>query len=84
MGKTEELAEARRIAFANRVREVRTRAGLTQKAAAQAAGLDRSFYAEVESGKHTIAVDRLYRVADALGTSIHDLIPADGEVEASR
>jgi transcriptional regulator with XRE-family HTH domain len=80
---TEDLAEARRIAFANRVREVRTRVGLTQKAAAEAAGLDRSFYVEVETGKHSISVDRLYRVADALGTSIHDLIPADSEIRAT-
>ncbi|RSS46767.1 XRE family transcriptional regulator [Streptomyces sp. WAC08241] len=72
---TSDLAAERRIAFGRRVREVRERAGLTQTAAAKAAGLDRSFYAEVESARHSVSVDRLYAIADGLGVSVHELLP---------
>ncbi|MFI1184366.1 helix-turn-helix domain-containing protein [Streptomyces sp. NPDC020799] len=75
MPPTDDLTAARRIAFGRRVREVRLRAGLTQKAAAEAAGLDRSFLAEVESARHSVSVDRLYALADALGASVHELLP---------
>ncbi|WJV51703.1 helix-turn-helix domain-containing protein [Streptomyces flavofungini] len=37
--------------------------------------LDRSFYAEVESARHSVSVDRLYAIADGLGVSVHDLLP---------
>ncbi|MFD4393767.1 helix-turn-helix domain-containing protein [Kitasatospora sp. NPDC058478] len=81
MSKTEDLADARRIAFGRRLREVRLQRGLTQLATARASGLDRSFYVEVETAKHSISVDRLYQVADALGASIHDLLPQDSEIQ---
>jgi transcriptional regulator with XRE-family HTH domain len=45
----------------------RKAAGLTQERVALSAGLDRSFYVDVENGHHSLAVDRLFAVADALG-----------------
>ncbi|WP_171052816.1 helix-turn-helix domain-containing protein [Streptomyces marianii] len=75
MPTTSDLTAERRVAFGRRLREVRERAGLTQTAAAKAAGLDRSFYAEVESARHSVSVDRLYAIADALGVSVHELLP---------
>ena len=57
----------RRIEFGDRLRFLRGQRGMTQESVAHAAGLDRSFYVEVESGKHSILLDRVFAVADALG-----------------
>jgi len=56
----------RRRALGDTIRATRIAAGLTQEKAAIAAGLDRSFYVEVETGKHSLTVDRLFAMADAL------------------
>lgn len=48
---------------------------MTQEQLAHAAGLDRSFYVEVETGKHSIAVDRLFDLATALHINPKDLLP---------
>jgi transcriptional regulator with XRE-family HTH domain len=48
---------------------------MTQTAVAAAAGLDRSFYVEVEHARHSISVDRAHAIADALGVDIRDLFP---------
>ena len=40
---------------------------MTQEQVALAANLDRSFYVDVENGHHSLTVDRLFAVADALG-----------------
>jgi transcriptional regulator with XRE-family HTH domain len=52
----------------------RRAAGLTQERVALAAGLDRSFYVDVENGHHSLAVDRLFAVADALGVAASRLL----------
>jgi transcriptional regulator with XRE-family HTH domain len=62
--------QQRRAAFGRRLRTLREQAGLTQTALAAAAGLDRSFYNEVETGRHSISVDRAYALADALGVRL--------------
>lgn len=64
-----------RAAFAQHLRAVRQAAGMTQEHLDQAAGLDRSLYAEVETGKHSIAVDRLFDLATALHINPKDLLP---------
>lgn len=67
-----------RAAFARRLRTLRTTAGLTQTAMAKAAGMDRSYYAEVETGQHSVSLDRIFAIADALGVPAHALF-ASGE-----
>ncbi|MEU8960518.1 helix-turn-helix transcriptional regulator [Streptomyces sp. NPDC048491] len=64
---------AQRLAFGRRLRALRTRAGLTQTAVAAAAGMDRSFYAEVEAAVHSVSVDRIPALAQALGVKPADL-----------
>ncbi|MET9726475.1 helix-turn-helix domain-containing protein [Streptomyces zaomyceticus] len=64
---------ARRLAFGRRLRALRTRAGLTQAAVAAAAGMDRSFYAEVEAAIHSVSADRIPALARALGVKPHEL-----------
>lgn len=68
-------ARAGRDAFAARLREVRVGRGITQEQLAQAAGLDRSFYVEVETGKHSLALDRVFDLAEALNVTARDLVP---------
>ncbi|WP_221354840.1 helix-turn-helix domain-containing protein [Streptomyces beigongshangae] len=64
---------AQRLAFGRRLRALRTRAGMTQTATAAAAGMDRSFYAEVEASVHSISVDRIPALAKALGVTPAEL-----------
>lgn len=56
----------RRQALGTALRTIRLDIGYTQEKVALAAGLDRSFYVEVETGKHSLTVDRLFAIADAL------------------
>lgn len=64
---------AQRLAFGRRLRALRTRAGLTQTAVAASAGMDRSFYAEVEAAIHSVSVDRIPALARALGVEPYEL-----------
>lgn len=64
----------RRRQLGDTIRATRLAAGLTQEKAALAAELDRSFYVEVETGKHSLTVDRLFAIADALEVPAADLL----------
>lgn len=75
---TPEIAARRRRQLGDTIRATRLAAGLTQEKTAHAAGLDRSFYVEVETGKHSLTVDRLFAIADALDVRAADLL-ADNE-----
>lgn len=63
----------RRAAFARRLRFLRERAGKSQAVVAAAAGVDRSFYVEVEGAKHSVSVDKVFLIADALGIAVAEL-----------
>lgn len=67
-------AAVRRRQLGDRLRARRAVSELTQERLALAAGLDRSFYVEVESGKHSLSVDRLFAVAEALGVTASSLL----------
>lgn len=60
----------RRAMFGNRLRSIREQRGLTQEAVANSAGLDRSFYVQLEGGKRTVSVERLEDLAGALSVDI--------------
>lgn len=64
----------RRKALGANIKARRTSSGRTQEEVAIAANLDRSFYVEVERGKHSLVVDRLFAIADALGVRASDLL----------
>jgi transcriptional regulator with XRE-family HTH domain len=70
-------ADEHRAAFGRRLRDLRQRVGMTQQALAHAVGIDRSFISGVETGRHSIAVDRAYQIAAALGVSINELFTTD-------
>jgi transcriptional regulator with XRE-family HTH domain len=70
---SEQIRRSRRLAFGAALRAVREKKGLTQETVALDAGLDRSFYVEVELGKHSIALDRVFDIAEALETPMAKL-----------
>lgn len=73
MNASDAVVRARRVQFASRLRDLRREAGLSQEVVAHQAGLDRSFYVEIETAKHSVMLDRVYDIAAALGVSVRDL-----------
>lgn len=74
MSEDPERTANRRRELGQQLRVHRHAAGLTQEQLAINAGLDRSFYVDVENGHHSLTVDRLFAIADALGISAHRLL----------
>jgi transcriptional regulator with XRE-family HTH domain len=64
---------ARRRLFGDRLRDLRKARGLTQERLAEAAGMDRSFIADVERGARFPGLDTCWRLADGLGISLGEL-----------
>ena len=65
-----------------RLRALRHRAKLSQRALAACIGADETVIANYENGRAAPRVDRLGRLAQALGTSPADLLPDGFEVES--
>lgn len=74
-----EASMTRRIG--QRIRGLRRRVGLSADVVAERIGLSRSQYLRFESGLIGMTVQRLVAVADVLGVSLRDLIPADNPAE---
>lgn len=56
--------------FASHLKALRRERGLSQEALAHRAGMDRSFLTEVETCKHSLSVDKVYDLAEALDVHI--------------
>ena len=56
------------------IREMRVASSFTQEQLALIAELDRSYVGQVERGDSNVAILNLKRIADALGTTIEDLM----------
>ena len=65
--------ESLRIALAHRIKSEREKQKLTQKIVAKRSSMPQSVIARIESGEHSISVDTLGKVANALGKQI-DLV----------
>src|SRR5918997_136349 len=75
-------ADASRLYLAQlgeRVRKLRQQRGATLKGVAQLSGLSDRFIIEVEKGKANPSVTSIHRLADALQTSLRDLLPSDDD-----
>lgn len=59
--------------FGDRVRLLRTNAGLTQEALAAKCGLDRSYIGSVERGERNISLENICRIAAAIGVEAKEL-----------
>ena len=62
--------------FADRLREARRTAGLTQRELAEAAHLSEGYVARLEAGDTSPGLDLMSRLAAALSVSLTDLLPA--------
>jgi transcriptional regulator with XRE-family HTH domain len=67
---------ARRRAFGERLVQLRKDKGWSQEKLAHASDVDRTFIAEVETGKVSMGFDRMALVADALQVPIAALFDA--------
>ena len=56
------------------IRALRTRKGLSQEVLSGLAGIARSHLAMIEGGMKNASVDTLWRIADALGLRLSELI----------
>lgn len=61
------------------LRRIREERGLSQRALADRAGVVKSTIYEAEAGRHIPRIQTLEKLADALGVSIVDLLPARKE-----
>ena len=61
--------------FAQRLRELRRTRGFTQKDLAEKASLTETYLSRLESAGAAPGIDLVARLADALGASVHDLLP---------
>ncbi len=63
------------LAFGNRVREARKKAGLTQAKLGAAAGLSQAYIFEVETKGSNMTLKAMAAIADACKVSLKDLLP---------
>ena len=56
-----------------RIRELRQQTGLSQEKFALKIGMDRTYFASVESGKRNIAIVNINKIADGLGVTLSEL-----------
>ena len=64
----------RRDLLGRRIREAREVAGLSQRELSLMASTNQSYLWEVETGRVSIGIDVLCRIADALGVRVSDLV----------
>lgn len=72
----------REILAAN-LRAARLRAGLSQEALADAAGIDRTYVSALERARYAASVDVIERLAEALATTPGTLV-TDGAISDSK
>ncbi|MGY3406070.1 transcriptional regulator with XRE-family HTH domain [Bradyrhizobium sp. GM5.1] len=68
-------AKAIRRRFGQRLREIRTKADLSQEELADLAQLDRSYIGGVERGERNVSLINIYKIARALKLKPGDLFP---------
>jgi len=61
------------VELGKRIRELRTRTELSQEKFALKIGMDRTYFASVESGKRNIAICNIKKIADGLGITLSEL-----------
>jgi transcriptional regulator with XRE-family HTH domain len=61
--------------FGRRLREVRTRVGISQERLAELAGLHRTYVSSVERGGRNISLENIEALSNALGVTMAELMP---------
>ena len=65
---------ARRRQVGDRIRAARLHANLSQQDIVARTGMDRSAYQDIEHGRTSPLLDTLFRIADAIGVDLADLV----------
>ena len=63
------------VRFGERLREIRTKKGVSQEALAEQAGLHRTYVSSIERGERNISIVNIAKLAEALGVPIRDFFP---------
>jgi transcriptional regulator with XRE-family HTH domain len=61
-------------ALGQAIRQVREDRSLSQERLAELAGLHRTYISSVEQGRRNVSVENIYRIANALGVSMTELV----------
>lgn len=61
------------VDLGKRIRELREQTGLSQEKFALKIGMDRTYFASVESGKRNISVRNIKKIADGLDITLSEL-----------
>lgn len=69
----DDVTLARRLVFGGNVRRNRQAQGMTQEELAEHAGIDRKTVNRIEQGVHSVRLDNVWLLADALEVDIRDL-----------
>lgn len=67
------------VDFGNRIRELRVKTGLSQEKFALKIGMDRTYYASVESGRRNISLINIEKIANGLEISLSELFTFNKE-----
>ena len=62
------------IEFGKRIKELREDSGLSQEKFSLKIGMDRTYYASVESGKRNISLKNIEKIANGFNISIAQLL----------
>lgn len=66
------------VAFGEAVRTARTARGISQEELAHLSGIDRSYLGAIERGEQNAGLLHLARIAEALNSSLVELVAAAG------
>jgi transcriptional regulator with XRE-family HTH domain len=69
-----ELSDVK-VRFGQRLREIRSRKGISQEELAERAGLHRTYVSSVERGERNISIVNIENLARALGVTLAELMP---------
>jgi len=61
------------VELGNRIKNLRLKTGLSQEKFALKIGIDRTYYASVESGRRNISICNINKIAVGLNISLSDL-----------
>lgn len=67
------------VVFGKRIKELRKQTGLSQEKFAFKIGMDRTYYASIESGKRNVSLKNIEKIASGFNISISQLFIGVGE-----
>ena len=73
----DDVTLARRLVFGGNVRRYRQEIGMSQEQLAVSAGVDRKTINRVEQGVHSVRLDNVWLIADALEVDVRSLFDED-------